>query len=99
MWENLKMSKETSKLDELRAEIDSTDRDIINSLAKRTALVLEIGRYKIAHNIEALDAGRRDALLKRWIETGRVLSLPEDLLRDIFEAIHRHSLTVEKRNL
>ena len=87
------------ELQELRTEIDLIDRNIITALAERTELVEEIGRYKKAHNMGALDEGRRDALLRQWVETGRALSLPEDLLREIFEAIHRHSLSVEKKNL
>ncbi|MCR4281036.1 MAG: chorismate mutase [Candidatus Kaiserbacteria bacterium] len=85
------------ELQELRTEIDIIDRNIITSLAERMELVEEIGRYKKAHNMEALDEDRRDALLKAWIETGRALSLPEDLLHEIFEAIHRHSLSIEKK--
>jgi chorismate mutase len=84
------------ELDELRTQIDLIDRNIITSLAERMELVEEIGRYKAAHNMVALDEGRRDALLKTWVETGRALSLPENLLREIFEAIHKHSLNVEK---
>ena len=86
------------ELQELRTEIDLIDRNIITSLAERMELVGEIGRYKAAHHMGALDEGRRDALLRQWIETGKALSLPEDLLREIFEAIHRHSLTVEKKS-
>lgn len=85
------------ELQKLRTEIDIIDRNIITSLAERMELVEEIGQYKKAHNMEALDEDRRDALLKTWVETGRALSLPEDLLREIFEAIHRHSLAIEKR--
>jgi len=84
-------------LQELRTEIDSIDRDIITSLAERMELVEEIGRYKAAHNMGALDEGRRDALLATWIKTGKALSLPEDLLREIFDSIHRHSLSIEKK--
>jgi len=87
------------ELQELRTEIDIIDRGIITSLAERTELVEEIGRYKKAHNMEALDEGRRDALLKTWIETGRALSLPEELLREIFSAVHRHSLSMEQKQL
>ena len=86
------------ELQELRTEIDIVDRNIITSLAERMELVEEIGRYKKAHKMEALDEGRRDALLKTWIETGKALSLPEDLLREIFDAIHRHSLSVEEKS-
>lgn len=85
------------ELQELRAQVDLIDRNIITSLAERMELVEEIGRYKKEHNIEALDEGRRDALLKTWIKTGRALSLPEDLLRDIFSAIHEHSVSIEKK--
>jgi len=86
------------ELQELRTEIDILDRNIITSLAERMELVEEIGRYKKAHNMGALDEGRRDALLKTWLETGKALSLPEDLLRDIFSAIHNHSLAMEKKS-
>ena len=85
------------ELQELRTEIDIKERNIIPSLAERMELVEEIGRYKATHNMGALDEGRRDALLKTWIETGKALSLPEDLLREIFDAIHRHSLSIEQK--
>ena len=86
------------ELQELRVQIDLIDRGLITSLAERTELVEEIGRYKIAHNIDALDADRRDALLAAWIKTGKALSLPDDLLRDIFSVIHNHSLAMEKKS-
>ena len=87
------------KLRELRTQIDVLDRNIITSLAERMELVEEIGRYKKEHGMEALDAGRRDALLKHWVGTGHALSLPEDMLCEIFEAVHRYSLEAEKKNL
>jgi chorismate mutase len=97
LWDNAEMEKR-DELQELRAEIDIMDRNIITSLAERMELVEEIGRYKRAHNMEALDEDRRDDLLKTWIETGRALLLPEELLRDTFEAIHRYSLFVEEKS-
>ena len=97
VWDNTVMEKR-DELQELRVQIDLIDRGLITSLAERTELVEEIGRYKIAHNIDALDADRRDALLAAWIKTGKALSLPDDLLRDIFSVIHNHSLAMEKKS-
>lgn len=87
------------ELQELRTQIDALDRGIITSLAKRMALVEEIGRFKRAHRIKALDEDRRDVLLEAWVKAGKALSLPEELLREIFSAIHSHSLSAEEKNL
>ena len=87
---------EPDELQELRAKIDAIDAGIIDAIVKRTALVKEIGRYKTAHNIEALDEGRRDALLKKWIERGETLGLSKEFVTSIIETIHSYSVSVEK---
>ncbi|MEK7107124.1 MAG: chorismate mutase [Patescibacteria group bacterium] len=86
------------ELQELRARVDAVDGEILDALAKRTALVKEIGRYKRAHNIEALDEGRRDALLKKWIERGETLGLSKEFMASIIQTIHSYSVSVEKKS-
>ena len=88
--------EEKNELRELRAEIDSVDEDVLNSLAKRTALVKKIGRYKATHNIEAVDEGRRDALLRTWVERGEALGLSKEFVTAINKLVHDYSVTVEK---
>ena len=86
-----------NELKKLRGEIDAVDAQIIAALAERTALVEEVGRYKSAHNIEALDADRRDALLGSWIERGVALGLSKEFMTALNEVVHDYSVDVEKR--
>lgn len=85
------------ELQELRTEIDIMDRNIITSLAERTELVEEIGRYKKAHNIEALDEGRRDALKSMWIKSGESLGLSTEFITSIYNLIHEYSVSIENK--
>ena len=91
------MKKKNGELDRLRARIDAVDREIIIALSKRVRLVESVGKYKLAHKISFLDKKRRDHLLNLWTASGKSLRLPTKLVRDIFSAIHRHSLSIEKR--
>lgn len=50
-------------LDDLRKEIDTIDRAIIELLAKRFSVVKKIGEYKKIHKLSPLDASRWNALI------------------------------------
>ncbi|MDO8552848.1 MAG: chorismate mutase [bacterium] len=85
------------ELQELRTQIDALDRDVINSLAKRTALVEQIGRYKAANSIKAVDEDRRDALKRMWIKSGESLGLPTEFITAIYDTIHEYSVSIENK--
>lgn len=59
-----------SRLYQLRSEIDAIDAQIIILLAKRFAVVRDIGTYKKAHTIPCLDETRWKEVLTSNIAQG-----------------------------
>ena len=50
-------------LSELRVEIDSIDRQIVELLKQRMAVANEVAEYKRERDLPVLDSGREQALL------------------------------------
>jgi chorismate mutase len=59
------MKKETESLSTLRKQIDSTDNELLELLAKRMRISREIGQYKKEHNIQVLQTGRYDEIMQK----------------------------------
>ncbi|MFA6253789.1 MAG: chorismate mutase [Candidatus Paceibacterota bacterium] len=83
-------------LDELRQEIDQLDHQLIETLAKRLAVVAKIGQLKKAQDLPALDAGRWQAVLGQRAEWAKELGIDESLVKQIWELIHTQALKIEK---
>ena len=82
-------------LQELRKQIDQCDSELLATLAKRVALIKQVGRYKQQHSLPPLDQ-------KRWAQAQQLrqtqaiqLNLNTTLVHDIFELIHNHALHLE----
>lgn len=90
------MHDKADKLHTLRRQINSLDRTILATLAKRMSLVRAIGEYKREHKLKPLDKKRKKELKETWIKTGRSMRLPSDFVIGIYERIHKHSISVEK---
>ena len=71
---------------ELRQKIDKVDLELLNALNQRAKIVMEVGKIKQKEQIEVLDKGREEALMKRLSEhnTG---PLDEEMLQDLFQSI------------
>lgn len=52
-------------LNELRAEIDRLDREIVPLLCARMSASAEVAEYKRVNNLPVLDKAREDALLEK----------------------------------
>lgn len=79
-------------LSEIRAQIDQVDEDLLDVLARRFNLVSQIGQIKKDNSITIFQ-------WKRWLEilevrtlAGNQLSLDNQLVEDIFQVIHKHSV-------
>jgi len=53
-------------LEQLRAEIDAVDQELIELLGRRFQLTRRIGRYKHANALAHVDSVREDAISERW---------------------------------
>jgi chorismate mutase len=73
-----------SELADLRNEIEAVDREILARVARRVELARRAGALKREQQAATLDPGREAAIIRRAVETGRGLDLPEEGVRRLF---------------
>ena len=81
-----------SKLEELRAEIDKIDAELIHILSRRMELVDEIGHYKRDHDITILQLKRWRELVHNRLERGIQSDLSEAFLKKLLDIVHNESI-------
>ena len=86
-------------IEQLRAQIDVIDENLLISLASRMDISRKIGEFKKAHNIAIVQAQRWDEILSDMIAKGRTYGLPEDFVTAVFTAIHDASVAEQNRIL
>lgn len=74
----------TSRLEQLRDEIERIDREIVRLLAERVRLAREVGGLKHADGLPTLDPPREAAVVRRAAEHARDAGLDADVARTIF---------------
>lgn len=79
-------------LQELRSQIDSIDDELLNLLAKRSEISSKIGNIKKENNLAVLQLDRWNTILSNHIKKGKSLGLKEELVKEIFELIHKDSI-------
>ena len=85
----------TKNLTELRKEIDAVDEQLLLLISQRVGIVREIGQWKREHDEPVIQAQRYQEVLNHYMELGASKGLSEDLVRAIFEALHKESVRVE----
>lgn len=78
-----------------RAEIDALDTQLLEVLARRVQVVLEIGKYKKIHGLPPLDPERWQQVLNGNIEKGKALNLSQPVIEALYHLIHDYSLELE----
>ena len=68
----------------LRRRIEALDRSLLEAVAERVELARRIGDAKRSSEAATLDPGREAAVIRRAVETGRELGLPEEPVRQLF---------------
>ena len=86
-------------IDQLRAQIDVIDENLLKLLHARMEISGRIGQYKRDHNVAILQANRWDALLAKVVEKGKELGLSETVVAAVFNAIHDESVSVQNEVL
>ncbi|NOY91717.1 MAG: bifunctional chorismate mutase/prephenate dehydrogenase [Deltaproteobacteria bacterium] len=71
----------------LRAMVDAIDRDVLQLLARRTALVGEIGAYKREHGLAIRDVGREREVLAERLARAEELGLPGGVVESIWRQV------------
>lgn len=75
----------------LRSMIDALDRDLLQIMARRMALVAEVAAYKRQHGVRIRDAAREREVLRDRHERAVELGLPAGEIESIFRVLLRSS--------
>ena len=87
------------KLDSIRKQLDETDKDIIDALARRQNLVRQVSEFKIGKTKNIRDSGREAELLRRVNERARHAGLDRYFAEQIFREIIEHSVRFQRHTL
>ena len=81
-----------AQIEQLRAAISHVDTKIIQDIAERMKWVEQIGKIKHEHNIQVLQLGRWESLLKDHIQRAEKIGLDGEFIKSVFELIHTQAV-------
>lgn len=84
-----------SSLEELRANIDQLDAQIIDFVEKRMDFVKLIGEKKKQNNIRILQSTRWDEIIEKAILKGKEKGLSEEFINRLFKALHQEAINIQ----
>ena len=83
------------QLKKLRMLIDEVDMKLLQVMGERTKLVQEIGRFKKENSVTILQIERWFEILKTRQEMGVSCDLENQMVSELFELIHKHSILTQ----
>jgi chorismate mutase len=102
--EDLKIRKETNteadytkSLDNLRAQINVADAQLLETLGKRMKVADQIGALKKDKNVAVLQSKRWNEILGNMILEGESKGLSEEFVLKMFKAIHQESINHQEK--
>jgi chorismate mutase len=81
-----------NRLDEIRAQIDHADRELLEALTRRMKLVDEVGKYKKENNVAIFQIQRWKEVFRTRPEWAKSLGLDEKTVMDLYRLIHQASI-------
>jgi len=84
-------------IDQLRAKIDVLDENLLYTLGARMKVSRQIGEYKRTNNVAILQTSRWDKVLAKVVAKGQEYGLPEDFVKEVFNAIHEASVEIQNQ--
>ncbi len=84
-------------LDELRGEINRTDLEIIELVAKRIGIAQRIGEYKIANGLPIRDIAVEGKVIDRYRDAAEAADINPDTLEAVARALIREAVDREAR--
>ena len=87
------------QLNNLRAQIDVVDQNLLDTLGKRMKVALEIGALKKTNNVAVLQNKRWNEILGKMILEGQERGLSEEFILRVFKAIHQESINKQEKIL
>jgi chorismate mutase len=104
IMEDLKIRKETNtdeayknSLDNLRAQINIADNQLVELLGKRMKVSDQIGLLKKDKNVAVLQSKRWNEILGNMILEGESKGLSEEFVLRMFKAIHQESINHQEK--
>ncbi len=83
---------EGNRLEDLRRQIDRIDREIVEVLTNRMAVVEQIGRYKKEKNVAIFQRDRWQKISDTRNKWGENMGMSEGFLESIYKLIHDESI-------
>ncbi|MFQ2243399.1 bifunctional chorismate mutase/prephenate dehydrogenase [Aeromonas enteropelogenes] len=83
------------ELNALRDKIDAVDKQLIDLLAARLALVGKVGEVKSRHGLPIYAPDREASMLARRRAEAEALGVPGDLIEDVLRRVMRESYILE----
>ena len=84
-------------LDELRAQLDALDKEVITKLGQRMRIAEEIGNLKKQSEITILQPSRWDRLVQERQAQGEAQGLSADFMRQLLRAVHEESISHQNK--
>uniref|UniRef100_UPI00404A2489 chorismate mutase n=1 Tax=Gelidibacter sp. TaxID=2018083 RepID=UPI00404A2489 len=104
IMKDLKIRKETdpeaeynAQLNNLRAQIDVVDNQVIELLGKRMKVADSIGLLKRQKNVAVLQSKRWNEILGKMVLEGEEKGLSEEFILKLFKAIHQESINHQEK--
>ena len=81
-----------NRAEELRLKIDAADHDIIGALARRMALVEQIGEYKKQNNVQVLQLERWKEIFRTRADWASEAGINPVFVEELYQLIHVESI-------
>ncbi|RPD96453.1 3-deoxy-7-phosphoheptulonate synthase [Aureibaculum marinum] len=85
------------KLNNLRAQINELDKQLIDLLGDRMDVVKEIGKVKKESNVAILQRSRWSEVIQGVIKEGAQHGLSQEFIEKIFKSIHQESIDHQEK--
>ena len=86
-------------IEQLRAQIDILDENLLETLGSRMGVSEKIGTYKRDHNVAILQMARWEDVMENMKKNARVHGLSEKFIEAVFNAIHEESVRIQNEVL
>ena len=95
------MNQSTENLTVLRRQIDDLDNNLLELLARRMRVSVEIGVYKKEHNMPILQEQRYGEIIQNRVEQAGRMGMDAEFIKTVLVAIHeesiRHQMDIMKK--
>lgn len=84
-------------LENFRQQIDALDVELMETLDRRIRVIEQVGTYKAAHGVPALDEARWQRLMAARLELARSHNLSEEFITKLYDMMHEYTLQIERQ--